>query len=63
MPSPGDAPSIEDALLYWSFSNEGVFKVPNGSRCVIVFREKEESFYKTKIQRERNCAGKNGGAV
>ena len=31
MPSPGDAPSIEDALLYWSFSNEGVFKVPNGS--------------------------------
>ncbi|GMI10230.1 hypothetical protein TrVE_jg82, partial [Triparma verrucosa] len=44
---PGTAP------VWW----EGA-KVPNGSRCVIVFREKEESFYKTKIQRERNCAGK-----
>eukprot|EP00802_Teleaulax_amphioxeia_P019743 Tamp_19988.p1 GENE.Tamp_19988~~Tamp_19988.p1 ORF type:complete len:286 (+),score=65.23 Tamp_19988:128-859(+) len=36
-------------------------KVPNGSRCVIVFREKEESFYNNKIQRERKQAGKQAG--
>jgi hypothetical protein len=47
---PGTAPT------WW----EGA-KVPNGSRCVIVFREKEESFYNSKIQRERKQAEKRGG--
>ena len=28
-------------------------KVPNGSRCVVLFREKEECFYKTMISSER----------
>ena len=32
-------------------------KVPNGARCVVLFREREEGFYKGKIQRE----GKKGG--
>ena len=43
---PGTAPS------WWEAS-----KVPNGARCVVLFREREEGFYKGKIQRE----GKKGG--
>jgi hypothetical protein len=33
-------------------------KVPNGSRCVVVFREEEEDFYEAKIRREGAAAKK-----
>ena len=29
-------------------------KVENGSRCVVLFREKEEDFYKNKIKGSKN---------
>jgi len=44
---PGTAPA------WWESA-----KVPNGSRCVVVFREKEEDFYHCKVQREGKQAWK-----